>query len=259
MNRIILVSFVLSCLACLAAPNSEAAKIKYTSRGTNTDTIIVFLHGAFGDSEMTFKHSDEDLSWPDLLANDYRPMPAGPQLSDYAVARVEFETDLDSSLSIDQISQRLRTELADAGILKYNHIFFIAHSLGGIILKRVIIDLLLTDRELFDRIAGVFLFAVPSQGVPAVRLIRSLSAVFPTLLSSRFLLDLDEIGTNSFLQAIESQWLIMMRSRKNGGPKVFCAFETKAILGITVVPQAYTTSRCDNVPRAENSDHVNIV
>jgi len=44
-----------------------------------------------------------------------------------------------------------------------------------------------------------------------------------------------------------------------GLPKVYCAYETKSVAGLLVVPQAYTATRCDNIPRAENRDHISIV
>jgi hypothetical protein len=94
---------------------------------------------------------------------------------------------------------------------------------------------------------------VPSKGSNAANFVSKL----PSLLTGRPVLDLQTTDTNTFLTVLEDLWWSVLK--KPLRPLVFCAYEKKSTFGITVVPDIYTDTRCDNVPRAENEDHSSIV
>ncbi|MFZ1426251.1 MAG: hypothetical protein WAS21_05735 [Geminicoccaceae bacterium] len=249
----------ISCSLCLLLCGSptNAAIIKYISQGSS-DRLIIFIHGIYGDPDATFRNSSATKSWPELMSEDNRKMRvgAGPPLSDYTVASVTIESSRDSTLSIEELSTRLATDLIDAGVFdEYQHVFFIAHSMGGILLKRMLIASAFDPRfaVILDRTQAAILISVPSKGSEAANFLSRL----PSFFTGKPIIDLQTIDQNSFLRIVDGLWWSFLK--RTHRPAVFCAYETQAVAGITVVPEIYTESQCDNIPRGEPRDHISIV
>jgi tetratricopeptide (TPR) repeat protein len=100
----------------------------------------------------------------------------------------------------------------------------------------------------------VFL-ATPARGAPV-------AAVAEWLSMNPQIRDMEPAAFNTFLQTLENQWLRMMIDRERSRefyPQAFCAYEKLPYGVLTVVPDLYSTSRCDNVPIAMDYNHVDIV
>jgi hypothetical protein len=180
----------------------------------------------------------------------------GVSLSQYATAALDFDASKDSQLSIEELSTQIITDLLDSGVFDhYAHVIFIAHSMGGIIIKRVMIASAFDPRwqKIVERTSGIIFISVPSKGAEAANFVSKL----PTMLTGRLVLDLRTVDTNTFLASQENLWWSFLRRPLR--PLVFCAYEKKSTLGITVVPAIYTDTQCDDLPRAENEDHTSIV
>ncbi|SFT21966.1 hypothetical protein [Methylobacterium sp. yr668] len=261
MNRGV-ASFIISMISALAtfllviAP-SEAATINYLSQN-RSNKIIVFLHGIFGDSMSTFTNGT--TSWSSLVIDDRASSNGIPKLGAFDIASVQYDGGMNSRLSIQEIAIQLRSDLESSGVLgpRYNQVFVVAHSMGGLIIKRFISDMALTDDKFLRKMAAVFLISTPSQGAEAANFVNSLPVVFK---DNRLLADMKTVDANTFLQLVDDQWTLLMTRRAAEMPKVFCMYETQSVpwTKVVVVPRIYANTRCSGPHRAENRDHISIV
>lgn len=117
---------------------------------------VVFLHGILSDSEVCWRHKN-GTSWPDLLLRNQLFYKLG-------VYSFTYRTDIFSgSYSLSDVVDALRESLRLDGVNTARKIVFVAHSMGGIVARRYIVqscdDLIRSDTEL-----GLFLVASPSLG-----------------------------------------------------------------------------------------------
>lgn len=235
----------------------QSSRIQLLHQGASNRTLL-FVHGLYGEGEATFRAEGAADSWPTLVSRDQREMRAGPALSDYSIAVVEYPAKRRDRLSIPEIATRLVTDLADSSVIdSAQKIYIIAYSLGGLVTKELYLKLAAERPELAERIAGIFLIAVPSQGAPGANLLK----LFPKELRGQLVADLRTIDSNTFLKSLESRWQTTLRQRDTTDPlpRIYCAYETQLTDGLLVVPLQYTATTCDQTPRAENSDHIQIV
>jgi pimeloyl-ACP methyl ester carboxylesterase len=114
-------------------------------------TIIVFVHGFFGDGESTW--TSGDFYWPKEIASD--PTFAGADVLVYA-----YPTGLWATLSIDELAENLRVFLPPEDAKKYDNVVFLAHSMGGLVVR----DYLLKYREIARRTKFIYFYATPTTG-----------------------------------------------------------------------------------------------
>lgn len=124
--------------------------------------VLVYVHGLFGDHKTTWEHLPTQLrTYPALGEPDY--------------ASFGFDSPRIQTRVIDETTDALvfwmKTHLR-----QYDHIFIIAHSMGGLI-ARDACRLMATrgvreEQELYSRIGHRFLTAVPISGSWAARAIR---------------------------------------------------------------------------------------
>lgn len=130
-------------------------KIKFltlSDRGQSND--IVFIHG-FGGSIKA------GLNFAEIVAMDEK-------LKGWSVRSFGYTTGLAPNMygiwtgrpSLPKLSQLLRSTIENR-IPKQNRIALVAHSMGGLVVQRAILD----DKELRDRLSFVFLFGTPSDGL----------------------------------------------------------------------------------------------
>jgi len=222
-----------------------------------SDRLIVFVHGLWSDPRSAFSASPEAVSWPDMMARDRRPMRAGPPLSDYTIAVVGYPAGRADTLSIPQIANRLLDDLYDAGVFAdYEQIFFVCHSLGGLVVKELFTDLTIDHFHDARKVAAIFLISTPSQGAPAANF---MTKALPQIVSGKLVRDMQTIAVNTYLQSLEARWQSILRHRKTQCPRIYCAYETQQTGPVTIVSQAFTATVCDETPRAENANHLDIV
>ena len=159
--------------------------------------------------------------------------------------------------NIEQIAQRVLQQLDDDGLLKYKRIYFITHSMGGLIVKRILNILQSRPSRLEDlrRIRAVLLISTPSRGAPLADLAKWLSM-------NPQLKDMQPADCNTFLQGLEDDWFSMLRERNlahQDYPQIFCAYETLPTGPFVIVNSVYAATTCDNVPIAMDYNHVRIV
>lgn len=133
--------------------SDELTLVPYRSKGSIA--ALVFIHGFSGDASKTWG------KFPEYLLQQ-------ANLSDWDV----FSFGYRSSLALDivgiwsadapltTLADLLQTRAANSPIDKYRTVAFVAHSMGGLVLQRALLD----DR-LKDRTSHVVLFGTPSAGV----------------------------------------------------------------------------------------------
>jgi hypothetical protein len=217
--------------------------------------IIIFVHGLWGDPKTSFG------SWPYLIHGDEEEVRAGPALSTYAVAILGYPAGSRDRLSLTDIQTNLLIELKNRGIFDdYEQIFFICHSLGGLVIKGILIELNNDSPEYFQKIAAIFLIASPSQGSPFANWINFLPKFIVEFIVGRLVVDLQTKDVNTYLQYLEKQWRKLFQERENKYPRIYCAHETKAtIIIFKVVSKVHMTTDCDGDSTAINADHIDIV
>jgi hypothetical protein len=127
-------------------------------------------------------------------------MRAGPPLSEYTVGTLGYPASRNDTLSTPEIANRLSTDLYDSGVFdEYRQIFFVCHSLGGLVVKEIFFNLNIEHTKDLEKIVAILLISTPSQGTPAVEFVSSL----PMLITGRLIVYIKTIDTNTYLLSLE--------------------------------------------------------
>jgi hypothetical protein len=129
---------------------------------------IVFVHGIDGDAWDTWGDKDAAFYWPTWLAK--RLPDTGVWSLDYDAASSRWSGD---PMRVNDRSENLLDQMRLKGIGK-RPIIFICHSLGGIMVKRMLQDGATLQNEkyeiIFSQTKGVFFLATPHGGSDATTL-----------------------------------------------------------------------------------------
>jgi len=148
---------------------------------------------------------------------------------------------------------------------EYNNVLFVAHSLGGIVLRRAIVRLQLNGEQArLDRIIGVGLLGSPSEGAPLADLVSDWGCWVPAIMRKvcwgeyvaqwygagwHQIADLKTLdGHNHLLEGLQTDWGTVVKKRQGKSLLVSCAYETVPqipTLKLSVVERIYThTAGC---------------
>ncbi|AXA91235.1 DUF4384 domain-containing protein [Massilia sp. YMA4] len=217
--------------------------------GPAASTLVVFVHGVLGDAVTTFG-ADREHNWPVLLASD--PAFAG-QL---AVLSLGYRSaPLAGGSNVNEIANRLLVRLRDKDVFRrYRHVVFVAHSMGGLVVKRMLVQLQADAPSELGAVAAVFFIATPAGGA-------DLADVSAWVSGNPQFRDMRGIDANTLLQAYEDDWQALLRARPSQRPypRAFCVYETRATGPFHVVPRSRTQAGCDERPNAFEADHLGIV
>jgi len=214
----------------------------YVQEDPQRRVVVVFVHGGAGSAQATWKHAEADLNWPELMAGDeaFR----GASVFVYNYASPWFRR----ALSVPQLGVDMRTVLSDRGVLEHRALVFVAHSMGGLVVK----EFLLQFREYVEQTKFVYFFGVPSKGTELTRVARYLT----DNPQSR---DVGSVEIGSFLERQLLDW----RSLHAGRPRfpIYCAYETlpAPVYGAIVVDFSSAIEGCFEPPEAVVADHRQMV
>jgi pimeloyl-ACP methyl ester carboxylesterase len=192
------------------APCAAPAASGYFPDGDKKQpSAIVFVHGVTGDPVTTWAKS-ADVFWPCLM----REKNSTFQRADIFLYGFVSER-LSPSPTIDEAANRLFTDLQGAGLFKaHSHIAFVAHSLGGLIVSRMV--LLHSKKEGMNRVRLVYFYGTPAKGASAA----GVAKFFSNNIQFKELSDGDSLAAWAARWRAESPHL-NIRSR--------CAVETKGM------------------------------
>jgi hypothetical protein len=173
----------------------------------------------------------------------------------FSVARVRYDTPLLTRTStIEEIATRVLRLLEDERVFNHEEIYFVTHSMGGIITKRMMTALNRQSQlEKLRRVKAVLFISTPAQGA-------NIAEIGSWLSFNPQLRDMRPADMNSFLQALENEWGDLFRERRPSRfPLSLCAYETKPTYGMLIVPRVYTATYCDQNPIAIDENHADVV
>lgn len=266
-GSLMIVTFFL--LASFSIPAFAARVETVVEHGS--DTAILFMHGLEGNFTTSFQNETSNISWPGLIQADARVVLREKTLSSFDIYAVDYSdvfvgTDI-VNVSVEEITQQVATALTSHDLLRtHKYVWIIAHSLGGIITKRILIKWSTAGYQRYiDRIIGVSLLGVPSNGAPLADIGSTFSgrAIGAWLgINAKHIRDLNTIDSmNTFLRAVENDWANFLDRRIGSIPLIACAYETVSeywIFGfyrVTIVPEIYTKTRCDGEAMPINKAH----
>lgn len=132
--------------------------IREVASAATPSIVVVFVHGILSDNEHCWQH-ENGAYWPNLLAG-YEP------LNKVGIYEFTYHTGIFSgAYSLGDVVDSLKESLVLDAVIEANRIIFVAHSMGGIIVRRYIVQRLSDLVERGTEI-GLFLIASPSLGSP---------------------------------------------------------------------------------------------
>jgi len=216
-----------------------------------TSRLIVFVHGVLGGASTTWGQPGSENFWPSLVQSD-------PRFADFDIYVVNYLTRfVGRSPNIYETANSELNYLEDRGVFnRYREVHFIAHSMGGLIVKRMLVRL--RDREevtKLARIKSVVCLSTPAQGA-------DIATVASWFSNNPQLLGMTPAHVNESIQELEDAWVQLLRARDrehNPFPQVHCAYETLAMDGVIVVPREMANTRCDSDLHPMPCDHSGMV
>jgi hypothetical protein len=144
-------------------------------------------------------------------------------------------------LSFNDLAKNMYQRLLDAKVFDYDSVIFLAHSMGGIIVRKLLLD----NPSLADKINFLYLAGTPTNG-------SSLANVVKSSWNTQFR-DLD--WEDKLLVEIQQQW-----KRERFLFPTFCAFEKVPLYGTkVVVDYSSATMLCEGPDDAILEDHIALV
>jgi pimeloyl-ACP methyl ester carboxylesterase len=282
-------------------PSGESVRFIEWHRGQST-VAILFIHGLGGcavppgqsaesfcprSAKDSFRSSSAQKSWPEMLAAGMEPIGdrevekvfSRPlRTSDFGIYGVDYSrltTENCPDMSIPEAASRIR-ELIERRLLRqYEHIIVVAHSMGGLIAKRMLLDSRTVGSRsaLLESTIGLFWLGVPAQGsnqAPDPGITRfameTIGADWWANVCSRQVKDLYAGDENTFLRDLEDGWsnlLGAVRFESAGKPKTYCAFEKVGepiflFIRRTIVSRSYALTQCSETPAAIGTYHTDL-
>lgn len=135
---------------------------RYYKRGGQS--VLIFIHGVLGSPDGTWKNEETGNYWPELVLRD-------TAFKNFDVYVVGYNTPkFSNALNLEQLSENLEVQLRSAGLFSYEAVFIIAHSMGGLIVKRILAGLAIDASRELQKVKAVFLIATPNHGAEVARL-----------------------------------------------------------------------------------------
>jgi anti-sigma regulatory factor (Ser/Thr protein kinase)/pimeloyl-ACP methyl ester carboxylesterase len=161
---------------------------------------VVFVHGVLSDGDACWRNDKHNTYWPDLLANEPQVEQAGIYIFSYKTG--VFSGTYRLSDVVDDLKERM---LLDK-VFDIHEIVFVAHSMGGIVVRKLLVERASDFLERKTSI-GLFLLASPTLGSGYADLFKALARALQhrqaeaLALShdNAWLADLDKEFSNLFL------------------------------------------------------------
>jgi pimeloyl-ACP methyl ester carboxylesterase len=242
------ISCVLWAIACSAntsgSRGSDPFGLDLRLGQRSSQKLIIFVHGIAGDASTSWTNRF-GRSWLDLMHDD-------PAFQDFALVALRYNC----NFTIEEVAETLRKQIEDEGVfLKFSEIYFIAHSMGGLVIKRMLATLNRpTQLDKLRRIKAALFISTPTQGAP----LADIGAIFRWC--NPQIGDLRPADRNAYLQSVENDWLRLIRDRAaDMFPLTYGAYELRSTYALDVVTRIYAASHYDDNLYAVDEDHISIV
>ena len=128
-------------------------------RRPTSNCTVVFVHGILSNSEDCWKNKTTNANWLDLLKDEQEFKAVG-------IYAYSYQTSFFSgTYSLNDVVDDIRERLLNSGevIANQKRLVFVCHSMGGIVVRKFLVDYWADLRDLQIKI-GLFLVASPSLG-----------------------------------------------------------------------------------------------
>lgn len=175
-------------IASINVDKSSNSKIITVYKETeNATNAILFVHGFSGEASESFGKIPEFLSKEEKLEGwDMFPLGYSNTMNPEMGKNI-WASKTDLKINIDYLKTSMKYKFG-----KYKRIAIIAHSLGGLIVQRAILDM---DKTLREKISHVFLFGSPNNGLLKSSKQKSWSKLLKDLSSN-----------SSFIKTLRQDW-----------------------------------------------------
>jgi pimeloyl-ACP methyl ester carboxylesterase len=223
----------------------------FPSEDTSRAAAIVFLHGLDGDWRTTWEWRPGLLKrlggaapvfWPCLLLPEKG---SDPSLARTNIYLHQYRADLlEKAPSIAQLADDLFSQLERANVFRHESVSFVAHSMGGLVLAKML-DSRQDRRQQLDRIRLIQFFGTPGEG-------SDWASVAMKLLPNR---QVEELLKGNSLEQLVARWKGLPHIRVS-----FCAAEDPPLLSPLIVTQESAGALCTSPVRIlPGFDHVEMV
>ncbi len=223
---------------CLPEQGQPSCFYKKASDHRNK-RLIIFIHGIFGSGATSWGNPRTENFWPKMVTDDFR-------FKDYDLYLVSYKAPyFGGAPNIHEIAGNELGRLRSQKVFEnYQEIYFVTHSMGGLVAKDMLVSLNRGDDVArLRRIKGVVYLGTPAQGA-------DLATLGAWLSMNPQLGNMEPSQWNAYLQLLEDQWVQLLQDRDKAGstyPKAHCAYETLKTGATIVVPRQMATSRCDGL------------
>jgi pimeloyl-ACP methyl ester carboxylesterase len=232
-NLFSLIATITSFLLFSITP-SLAVDSNYVRRTSQTDTVIVFVHGVLGDAQTTWKNGA--AYWPTMLTAD-------PTFNGTDIFVYSYPTGLWAALSPEELALNMRDQLAANEVTNYHRIIFISHSMGGLVTRAYLIN----NKDSAARTVFAYFFSTPTSG--------SEVASLATLISQNPQFSkMKPMQADNYLGELLDRWLAADVKFPS-----YCGYEKLTTFGLMIVGFPSATQMCTRPPSPINTDHINIV
>ncbi len=223
---------------------------------------VLFVHGLGGDAYSTWRHGPDNASlWPSWVAGKYPAMKVwslGYAAAPTKLARFKgwfsrAQRDQGQSMALPDRATQVLDLMVQRGFGQ-RPILFVAHSLGGLLVKQVLrtakesVDA--RQRAIFERTRGVLFLATPHAGADLASLADSFRIIFRGTVSMEDLRAHDAHLRNLF------DWY-----RNHSVPasiQTVTYFETRSYLGATIVNPTSAHPGVGKDPVGLDENHISI-
>lgn len=232
------------------APPRQAPSVTYYTPKTAGGPVIIFVHGFDGDRDFTWTNDTVSpaVHWPTLLARDDR-------FSGVTIAAYEYNAGRgDGLLKIDELAAQLNSQLQAEGLLE-RQIVFVCHSMGGLLVRQLIMD---NKDRYAPKTQMIYFCSTPFAGSQIATLGIALKKAAKKhglhgFLGNPQLEQLAEGGRHQWVDEQNGRWI-------NGqfDVKAFAAYEKKPWYGALIVDEVSATHGRPTRVRAMEADHSSI-
>lgn len=231
----VLLAIVTLLFVSLGSQNTSAeTQSHFVRQSRDAETLIIFVHGVRGDGQATWTKGNS--YWPSLLTSDR-------DFDGTDIFVHSYPDSFSAPLSIDELADNMRITLTAYSVLKYRHLVFLAHSMGGIVTR----SYLLKNRDAASRTLFTYFFATPSSG-------SEIASVFALFYSNPPIEQLKSMSSMDYLADQVRQWL----AAKFPFP-TYCGYETLKTAGAFVVEMKSAALLCTKRLDPIVANHVDIV
>jgi pimeloyl-ACP methyl ester carboxylesterase len=208
-------------------------------RRANYNTVIVFVHGVFGNAKTTWTNSETGAYWPFLIRDDdehfketdiYVHSFASPYLS--------------HAYTIDDLVEDMRITFEKDQVMQHNEVIFLCHSMGGLIVRGF---LKRYQAQYASKVSLIYFYSTPTDGSHITQLAKFLSR-------NPQLRGMLPVNSNDYLRGMQKDWRAIPA-------RIFsrCAYEKLDTYGINIVDETSATTLCDGPVDPLPYDHIDIV